>query len=70
MNLLIPDHFPFTEKERELIKKKILMFIAWRNSSRPCKVSECPIHCSSPHLNSEDDCLRLLIRWIMEAEIE
>ena len=69
MNITIPEEFPFTEKERQLFKAKLCMFIAWRNISRPCNTSECPLHCMTPQLNTEHDCLRLLVNWIMEAEI-
>lgn len=70
MNLTIPEEFPFTEKERKLFKAKLLMFLAWRASSRPCSVSECPLHCMTPQLNKDEDCLRLLINWIVEADID
>ena len=29
MNLTIPEEFPFSEKERQLFKKKFLIFLAW-----------------------------------------
>ena len=29
MNLTIPEEFPISEKERELFKKKFLIFLAW-----------------------------------------
>lgn len=68
MNLTIPEEFPWKESERQLVKKKILMFLAWCSSQKPCPPS-CPFaeHCSE---NSGDtDRITHLLSWIMEAEI-
>lgn len=68
MNLLIPEEFPISEKERQLIKKKILMFIGWCHSGLSCMAGQsCPfmdICKDKGHVSHED-----IINWIMEAEI-
>lgn len=70
MNLTIPEEFPISEKERQLIKKKILLFLAWCNDGHACyeNEKECPFlaYDESP---SPRDCFGLFIHWIMEAEI-
>lgn len=67
MNLTIPEEFPFTEKERELIKKKLLMFLVW---CEPGHCSSCPVRCMTPNLNTPEQCTYNLIDWIMEAHID
>lgn len=66
MNLTIPEEFPISEKERQLIKKKLLMFLAWCDLEK-CKT--CPVFCISPELSNAEDKVFRLFRWIMEAEI-
>lgn len=69
MNLTLPEEFPWRESERLLVKKKILMFLAWCS---PEKCRECPVYCISPETrkNTTEDTIIRFLHWIMEAEIE
>lgn len=70
MNLTIPEEFPISEKERQLIKKKLLMFLAWCKDGEACRSGK-----ACPFL---DTCrggpCRIFflhfVNWIMEAEID
>lgn len=82
MNLTIPEEFPISEKERELFKKKFLIFLAWCGKygnavynpaflqpTKNCPDS-CPFqdHCVPKAGNYQ--ALNQLIHWIMEANID
>lgn len=77
MNLTLPEEFPWKESERQLVKKKILMFLAWCNSAdheswspgKQCPLS-CPFRAWCCPISGDTDHLTYLIKWIMEAEIE
>lgn len=68
MNLTIPEEFPISENERQLIKKKILMFIAWCHGGNSCMSGKaCPFIsiCKTKGRCSHED----IVAWIMEADI-
>lgn len=78
MNLTIPEEFPISEKERQLIKKKLLIFLAWckgRDNKELWKANgyicpqDCPFKEFCSPVSGSTDHLQHLINWIMEAEI-
>lgn len=85
MNLTIPEEFPISEKERRLLKKKLLIFITWcKNEEISTKWQQdahagirapwscqqpCPLKSQCAPFLPYHFCLKHLINWIMEAEI-
>lgn len=69
MNLTIPEEFPISEKERQLIKKKLLMFLAWCHGENSCitgKARPFLSTCKEKGRVSYED----IVSWIMEADID